>query len=223
MAAWLAAAVSLAFAEQQGMGNARIMLNLPIARDELARTNGFGFGLGSLRFPVHLQQNSSMEVLARTIGRRLQQLANRGWDRNLERLLGRNPARHARFARIEAARSIDPNITISWKGHHAHLGGDCGSVACFAAGPTLHVSAHSDAGGLSLSVTSRQEAADRRALLVGIARHLGCEAELAVRELDDLGAGGSDIDHSGYDHGASPPVRPCDERGRAHRARRDRA
>ena len=225
MAGWLAAAVALAFADQQGRSGGDIFLNVPIARDDLAQTNGFGFGLGSLRFPVRLQENASMTVLASAISRRLQQLANRGWDRNLERLLGPNPARHARFARIEAGRSTDPNITISWKGHHATLGADGGprDVACFAAAPTLHVSAHSDARGLSLSVTSRQNAAERRALLLRIARQLGCQAELAVRELDALGAGKSDIDRSGPDHGASASLSLHADPRPAHRAGRDRA
>jgi ubiquinone biosynthesis protein COQ4 len=199
MAGWLAAAVALAFADQQGKPAGYIMLNMQIARDELARTNGFGFGSGSLRLPVRLGEYPNMAVLADAIGRRVQQLANRGWDRNLERLLGPNPARHARFARIEAGRSTNPNITISWKGHHADLGAGGGprDVACFAAAPTLHVSAHTDAGGFSLSVTSRQGVAERSALLLRIARQLGCQAQLAIRELDGLGAGGSDIDRSG--------------------------
>jgi hypothetical protein len=205
MAGWLAAAVALAFADQQGKPTGNILLNVPIARDDLGRTGGFGFGLGSLRLPVRLAGNPGMRVLASVIGQRLQQLANRGWDRNLERLLGPHPARHSRFARIKGRRSADPNITISWKGHHADLGVDGGArhVACFAAAPTLHVSAHTDAGGLSLSVTSRQSVAERNALLLRIARLLGCEAELTVRELDGPGAGESDIARREPDYSAT--------------------
>jgi ubiquinone biosynthesis protein COQ4 len=222
---WLAAAVSLAFADQQGKPGGDIMLNVQIARDGLAGTNGFGFGSGSLRLAVHLGESPSMEMLARAIGRRVQQLANRGWDRNLERLLGSNPARHTRFARIEAGRSTNPNITISWKGHYADLGADGGSrnLACFAAAPTLHVSAHSDASGLSLSVTSRQKVAERSELLLRIARHLGCQTQLLVHELDSIGAAKGENHRSGSDHGASSsPIRHADRR-LVHRAGLDRA
>ena len=198
MLGWLAAAVALAFADQQGNPAGAIMLNVQIARDDLARTNGFGFGAGSLRLPVRLGEYPNIAVLASAIGQRVQQLANRGWDRNLEQLLGANPARHAHFARLEAGRSTNPNITISWKGHHADLGanGSPRDVACFAAAPTLHVSAHTDGGGFSLSVTSRQSVAERSALLLRIARQLGCQAELTIRELDRLGAGENDFDRS---------------------------
>jgi ubiquinone biosynthesis protein COQ4 len=225
MAGWLAAAVAIAFVDQQGKRGGDIFLNVPIARDGLAQTNGFGFGLGSLRFPVRLRKNPSMEVVASAIGRRLQLLANRGWDRNLERLLGSNPARHARFARIEARRSIDPNITISWKGHQADFGTKDGprAVACFAAAPTLHVSAHTDADGLSLSVTSRQSVAERNALLIRIARLLGCEAELTIRELDSLGAEEKDIALREPDYSATRPPSLRDDLRLASGVGRDRA
>jgi ubiquinone biosynthesis protein COQ4 len=199
IAAWLAAAAAIAFADQQGQPGGDICLNVPIARDELARTNGFGFGLGSLRFPVRLGENPDMAGIAGAIGKRIHRLANRGWDRNLERLIGRNPARHARLVRMMLRRPANPNVTISWKGHHAGIGGDDGlrGVACFAAAPTLHISAHTDTGGLSLSVTSRQSVAERHALLLRIARLLGCQDDLAIRELNDLGAAQSDVDAGG--------------------------
>lgn len=187
MAGWLAAAAAIAFAEQQGQAAGNVLLNIPITRNDLAATNGFGFGVGSLRFPVKLARYRDVAALARAIGRRLSQLGDQGWDRNLERLLGDDPRRHARFARVEANRPADPNITISWKGHHPAIGqGVLRDVACFAAGPTLHVSAHSDASGLSLSVTSRQTASERHELLRHIARLIGSQSALVLRDLDDV-------------------------------------
>jgi hypothetical protein len=190
MLGWLAAAAAKAFAETREQPNGEVLLNVPIQRSALAQTSGFGFGVGSLRFPVRLDAGGTMELLADRIMRRMKTLGEAGWDRNLERLLSRNPSRHRRFAAIEAKRPPDPNLTVSWKGLHDRIGADNGpkDVACFAAAPTLHVSAHADANGLSVSVTSRQSEQDRRRLLERIAEHLGCAPGYSVHDLTPAGA-----------------------------------
>jgi len=189
MLGWLAAAAARAFLEQQGRPQDQIFLNVPILRSALAETNGFGFGVGSLRFPVRVGDHPGMDALARHITRHIRTLDETGWDRNLERLLGRRPERHRRFAGVEAKRPPDPNITVSWKGVHGSLGAGQGpaDIACFAAAPTLHVSAHADARGLSLSVTSRQTGVDRRLLLERIAAQLGCAPGYRVFHLPARG------------------------------------
>ena len=53
-AAWLAAATSMALCGHQKAPAGRILLNLPILRDEMERLGGFGFGMGSLLMPVKL-------------------------------------------------------------------------------------------------------------------------------------------------------------------------
>ena len=119
-----------------------IMLNVQIARTSSRASNGFGFCSGSMRLPVRLGGYPNMAVLASTLGRRIQQLANRGWTATLSGFLAVIPHATRGFARIEAARrTTNPNITISWKGHHVDLGADDGPRnACFAAAPMLHVS-----------------------------------------------------------------------------------
>ena len=186
---WLAAAAARAFGEQEGQARGDVLLNVPIARGDATALGGFGFGVGSLRFPLRLRAGTPMADLAAEIARRTRRAAATGWDRNLERLLGTDPARHARFARIQAERTADPNITISWKGTHPAIGAHgARDIACFAAAPTLHVSAHADARGLSLSVTSHQSTGQRTLLLQRIADHLGCGDERTTHALDAIGA-----------------------------------
>jgi hypothetical protein len=194
--AWLAAASALGFAHTRGTRDARISLNIPVSRRSLEETNGFGFGVGSIRFPVHVRPGADAMNLARTVSHRLRHKADRGWDRNLERLLTSDPRWHQRYAAVEASRRPDPNLTISWKGFHSGIGGPGRprDTACFAAAPTLHVSAHADVDGFSLSVTSWQSAAQQTALLEAIAGELGCTAtdtqrrfELAAPAIPDCG------------------------------------
>jgi hypothetical protein len=159
------------------MANARrgglVLLNIPILRDDLEAAGGFGFGVGSLLFPVRVGPATDVSRLSHRIGRRCQRLARQGWDLDLDRFLGDDPRRHHRFAAIRARRPADPAITVSWKGRHDGLGERVRHVACFAGSPALHVSAHTDEQGLSLSLTSSQSPGERTRLLADIAARLG--------------------------------------------------
>lgn len=169
----LAAATALSLI---GLRDAResalISLNIPILRDDLAAVNGFGFGVGSVIFPIRVRRGARMASLSGEIACRVRRMARLGWDANLNLFLGQDPRRHHRFAAIRARRRDDPAITISWKGRHA-LGGRVRDVACFAGSPSLHVSAHADEQGLSISLTSQQPAAQRERLLEDIFARLG--------------------------------------------------
>lgn len=197
MAALLASASVTAFADGRERSGRSVSLNLPVARSEPEGFGGFGFGVGSLRFPVRIDERDSVDARAAAIADRWRQQRDRGWDRNLQRLLGGDPSRHRRFAEIEARRSADPNVTVSWKGNHAGLGADgaLDSIACFAVAPTLHVSSHADAKGLSLSVTSRQSQAMRHGLLAAIVTHLtGARADFTGIDLETAPAEASTAD-----------------------------
>jgi hypothetical protein len=188
MAAWLGASVAAAFAAQQGRPRGTVLLNIPIARRTLAETGGFGFGVGSIRLPTRTRRDS--DAVAVRLAARLRRAVDLGWDRNLERLLGPNPSRHRRFARLQAGQRADPNVTVSWKGVQPTLCGqaDLRDMACFAGAPTLHVSAHADATGLSLSVTSPASSERRHALLEEIADRLGCRGPRTIRNVEAIGA-----------------------------------
>jgi hypothetical protein len=167
-AGWLAAAACMAICEQQRRElRGKVRLNLQIARDNLERFGGFGFGVGSLIMPVKVEPASNLDQLARIITERARTLANEDWDGNFERLLGRATRRHHRFATLWATGRPDPTLSVSWKGRRSTLGGADGirDVACFGVVPTAHVSAHADRNGLSVSVTSRQSPASRDDLL----------------------------------------------------------
>jgi hypothetical protein len=121
----------------------------------------------------------------------LRDAIDRGWDLNLLRFLGDNPRRHRRFARLQASPSVSRSISISWKGRIGNLGGPDGPrhVACFGTTPTLHVSGHADANGLSLSVTSAHAPDVRAALLLDIAECLGTGRMHRIFDLADLANG----------------------------------
>jgi hypothetical protein len=175
IAAWLAGAACLAFSEQHGTRAGRVLVNMPILRDDLQRLGGFGFGLGTMLIPVKIKPHWTLPSIARRIERRLKKMIAHGWDINFDRFLGNNPQRHLRFATACAHRRQAPVISISWKGMNWQLGGEEGihDVACFAMSPIAHVSAHLDQNGLSLSVASSHPAVQRDKLLLRIDHWLG--------------------------------------------------
>ena len=171
----LAAAAAAAFCEQQvGSRGGLVSLNVPIARTDLPELCGFGFGVGSLLLPVRVRAGVGAAELGLEISQRTRALAAEGFDRNLDRFLGGDPLRHRMFSAVRALGPADPTVVVSWKGRH-ELGG-MSRTACFAGSPTLHVSAHADRNGLSISVSSRQSAAARGELLQGVAERLGLQA-----------------------------------------------
>src|ERR1700719_2576290 len=131
---WLAAAVSMAYCEQQGVPSGRVMLDVPILRDYLDRVNGFGFGVGSLLLPVKVNLDAPLTSVAPLVAARLKEMINQRWDENFEGFLGRNPSRHLRFAALRARGLHPPVITVSWKGAHWGWGAEDGirDAACFA-------------------------------------------------------------------------------------------
>jgi hypothetical protein len=174
-AAWLAAAVALAYCEQHEVSSGRVLLNLPLLRDDLQRVNGFGFGIGSLLMPAKIPVRGAMPPVARHLAKRLKDMIDQSWDENFDRFLGDNPKRHLRFAAHGAQGRSAPIISVSWKGIHCDLGSEDGvrDVCCFAVSPAAHLSAHIDSNGLSLSLASRQSDAAREGFLRRVAAHLG--------------------------------------------------
>jgi hypothetical protein len=174
-AAWLAAATCTAICQQQRTPAGRVLLNLPIRRDNLQRFEGFGFGVGSLLLPVNLDPAESLSTTACRIFARFKTMIDQGWHENFERLLGRAPARHLRFAALDARGRSAPIVNVSWKGAHWRLGADDAirDVACFAVSPVVHVSGHIDRNGLSVSITSNQSTAARKDLLRRIVAGIG--------------------------------------------------
>lgn len=174
--AWLAAAASMAYCEQCGVSSGRVLVNLPILRDDLRRLNGFGFGIGSLLISVRLRARDTIHIIAGKIAERLKYMVERRWDDNFDRFLSPSPDRHLRFASLSARRP-PPIITISWKGTHFDLGGQDGirDICCFSASPPIHISGHIDNNGLSLSLTSRQPETKREDLLQRLMNKLGVE------------------------------------------------
>ena len=98
IAAWLAGAVCLAFSEQHGPRGGRVLVNLPILRDDLQRLGGFGCGIGTMLIPVKVKPHWTLPSIARRIESRLKKMIAHGWDINFDRFLGNNPQRHLRFA-----------------------------------------------------------------------------------------------------------------------------
>jgi hypothetical protein len=166
-ASWLAAAACIALCEQKCATESRIMLNIQIERSGLEYLGGFGFAAGSLLIPVKIKRDCAVPVLARSIFDRLSSMIDRGWDRNFDRFLGSSPRRHCWFARLHARGRSAPIVSLSWKGSRWELGrhDKTRDVACFALSSTVHISAHLDWTGMSLSVTSTQSADDRRDFL----------------------------------------------------------
>ncbi len=175
---FISAAAALATRELSGERRGRVSLNIPIARSD---PRGFGFGVGSLLFGQEIAPGVETEGLARRLAARIDRLAASGWDGGLEWFLGSNPRRHREFARIRARSPADPTINVSWKGFDRGLGGPGGAldVACFAAAPTGHLSAHADLGGLSISFTAPRSQAVREAFLGILARRLGIQGQLS--------------------------------------------
>lgn len=181
---FLAAAAALAAAELAASGRRRVSLNIPIARPG---GHAFGFGVGSLLFGQEVTSSLDTADLARRLAARIAPMSAKGWDGGLDWFLGPNPRRHRSFARIRARSPADPAINVSWKGFHRRLGGPGGAldVACFAAAPTAHVSAHADLGGLSISLTAPRPPAAREAFLQVLAKRLGLDGEPSLRTYVD--------------------------------------
>jgi hypothetical protein len=179
---FISAAAALAAAEPS-VGRRRVLLNIPISRSDAEGVQGFGFGVGSLLLGQDISRSADTESLARLLATRIGRLAASGWDGGLEWFLGSNPRRHRKFARIRAHSPADPTIDVSWKGFDRQLGGARGAldVACFAAAPTAHVSAHADLGGLSVSFTAPRSQAVREAFLATLAKRLGIKGELSLK------------------------------------------
>jgi hypothetical protein len=186
-AAWFAAAACIAFVEQRQAGRrGRVSLDIPVARGGLESVGGFGFAAGSLLMPILVQPDSDLPTLARRIAARLRAMKESGWDQNLQRFLGRDARRHLRFA--ERERFFAPPLSVSWKGFRDCLGPPDGprDVACFALSRGVHVSAHADPGGLSISIASPQPRATREQLLRMIIRRLGTALPQPVNCLAEL-------------------------------------
>jgi hypothetical protein len=187
MAALLAAAAASSFCERPERRAARrtVHLNIPIARGVAGRFALFNADARSLLLPVRVRAAESVPALARRISRRVATMVAQGWDFHFADFLGPDPARHMQFAKIEARLGLDPFITVSWKGIWPQIGGTDGvrHAACFGLAPVLHVSAHADASGLSLSVTSWQMPAARAGLLRRMLAMLGVEEFGEVRAL----------------------------------------
>lgn len=171
-ASWLAAAASIALCEQKCAIESRVLLNIQIERSGLEHLGGFGFAAGSLLIPVKVKRDCALPSLARSIFDRLSSMINRGWDSNFDSFLGRSPRRHYWFARLHARGGSAPIVSLSWKGNRWELGRQdkIRDVACFALSSTVHISAHLDWTGMSLSVTSTHSADDRRDLLARVVR-----------------------------------------------------
>jgi hypothetical protein len=184
--AWLSAAASLAFREQQESPAGRLLLDLPDAREISENLGGFGFGTTSLIMSVKVSTNDSLPALARKIAARRRKMVTQGWAENFERFLGSKSGRHIRFAKLCARGQSAPMITVSWKGQDWCLGGnnDIRDVACFAKSTAVHVSSHLDQNGLSLSVTSTQSADARKDLLHRIVTALGANATREILTFD---------------------------------------
>ena len=178
----LAAAAVLSVSEQ-GQNRRPVLLNLPIARSDLERFGGFGFDVGSLITAVSVPPLADVKSLSRHLSSRLRRMREMDWDQGLDRLIGHNARRHAFFAATRARSQPDPSIVVSWKGAVELGGGGLRDVACFAAAPTAHVSAHTDLLGLSISLTSPHPPATRAALLESIAHHLGARVQATAIDL----------------------------------------
>ena len=189
-AAWLCAAASIAVVHLQTEGHTgRVCVDLPVANGDMRAFGGFGFAASSFLIPVMVDARSQIADLAKRISTRIRSMKTSGWSGNLDRLIGRDPRRHLRFAKIDAGSSKGQRLTVSWKGVQSTMGGEDGmrDIACFAGCRGVHVSAHADANGLSISVTTPQAAQRREDLLRAIVRQLGVRNEsLGIISLSDL-------------------------------------
>ena len=187
-----AAAASCLLEQQRGRAEGLVYLNVPISRTGTAALGGFGFDGSSVRLPLRLSRRQGLDALAMRAGEGLKARIDHGWDLNLLRFLSGPPWQRQRFAAVQARKPPDPCLTISWKGRREGLGKPHGvsRVACFAAAPTLHLSAHVSDGGLSLSLTSPQAQNARQELLSVIAERLALGRPAQIHELSDLTGGG---------------------------------
>lgn len=152
VAGLLAAASLLALAETEGRDRLQ-SLEVPVVRRDMREWNGFGFGVGAVLLPTVVERRMAIDKLASGISGRVRRAVDSGWDRNLERFLGLDAQRHARFAGHHFRHPGEGPLTVSWKGARLwEADGVLGDVACFAASSNLHVSAHGDGRGLSISV-----------------------------------------------------------------------
>lgn len=180
----LAAAASLAARTLSASPQrARIALNIPIARADLAEVGGFGFGVGSLLLRETLAGGDTLQPLALRLRGKIRRRADTGWDLGLERFLGEDPRRHRRFAAIRRAAPPDPTLNISWKGlvKDGERPTRAQDLVCFAAAPTAHLSAHADADGFSLSLTAPRTPDLRAAFLEEVCGRLGLSRPREIR------------------------------------------
>jgi len=188
--AWLCAAASIAVVQLQTEGHTgRVCVDLPVAQGDMRAFGGFGFAASSFLIPVAVDAHSQMAALATRISARIREMRASGWSCNLDRLIGHDPRRHLRFATIDARTAKGQRLTVSWKGIQTAMGGEdrMRDIACFAGCRGVHVSAHADANGLSISLTTPQNAQRREDLLRAIVRQLGVQANaLAIVSLNDL-------------------------------------
>lgn len=185
MAALLAAAAATCFCTRPERRGCRVHLNIPISRGISGRFADFNSDARSLLLPVKVRPGESVPALARRIAGRTAEMTAQGWDFHFFDFLGPDPARHLRFAKVEARLGLDPFITVSWKGMWDLFGGEDGvrHAACFGVAPVLHVSAHADASGLSVSLTSWQVPGARVGLLRQMLEVMRVEGVAEVREI----------------------------------------
>jgi hypothetical protein len=200
----LAAAAAASLVGSHPACDRPVLLNIPILRDDLEAVGGFGFGVGSVMFPARVRSDAEVVGLSQEIARRVQRMRRLGWDANLDRFLGHDPRRHHRFAAIRARGRGDAAITVSWKGRHS-LGEGVHHAACFAGSPALHVSAHADDNGLSISVTSRQSAPQRARLLEDMLARLGLKSG-RMFQMDEVFQPGGGVSASGDETSLAPRI-----------------
>ncbi len=183
-----AAAASSLLQQQRGRAEGEVYLNVPISRSAAAPLGGFGFDGSSVRFPLRLSRSDGLDDLAARAGVRLKARIAEGWDLNLARLLDGGGEKRMKFAAVQARKEPDPCLTVSWKPRIKGIGPSHGvsRAACFAAAPTLHLSAHAGEEGLSLSLTTPQEPGARRELLLEIIARLGLDEPGEIHELAAL-------------------------------------
>ena len=189
VAAWLSAAACMAVcAQQQNRRQGRVSLNMLLSRGDLSSVGGFGFAAGSLLIPVKLRVHCELTTVARDIFARQSGMLAENWDEQLRRFIGTSPRRQRSFAAAFARGWSDSTINVSWKGVYPELGGTDGlrDIACFAASRAVHISAHSDRNGLSISVTSCQSPSDREELLGCLVGVIGGAPGRSLRTLQGV-------------------------------------
>ena len=108
-AAWLGAAACMTHCQFQGVSSGRVLLNLPILRDDMDRVGGFGFGMGSMLMPVKLNHGANLPSVARYIFKRLKEMTDQGWDENFERFIGQIAETPSSLCIASRARILRPN------------------------------------------------------------------------------------------------------------------